>query len=57
MGGTPVSINVTNEGQPKEAEQQGEPRFDGDKMVVDIVLRDLRTNGPIRRAMRGGEAQ
>jgi len=56
MGGPPVSINVTNEGQPKEAEQQGPPKFDGDKMVVDIVLRDLRTNGPIRRAMRGGEA-
>ena len=26
---------------------------DGEKFVVDIVTRDLRNNGPIRKSMRG----
>ena len=38
-----------------EAEQQGQPKFDTDKLVVDVVLRDIRSNGPIRKAIRSGE--
>jgi NACalpha-BTF3-like transcription factor len=55
-GGAPsggnVFVNVTNEGSPKQAEASA-PRFDGEKYVVDIVMRDIANNGPIRRTLRG----
>ena len=55
-GGMPkITINLENSGQGKEAEQQGQPKFDTDKLVVDVVLRDIRSNGPIRKAIRSGE--
>ena len=47
------TINIKNEGTPKQAESS-QPRFDGEKYVVDIIMRDLSTNGPIRRSLRGG---
>ena len=49
-----VQFNIVNEGAPKEAQQQGQPRLDADKIVVDVVMRDLASNGPIRQAMRNG---
>ena len=49
-----VQFNIVNEGSPKEAEQQGQPKFDADKIVVDVVMRDLQSNGPIRNALRSG---
>ena len=49
-----VQFNIVNEGSPKQAEQQGQPRLDADKIVVDVVMRDLASNGPIRQAMRNG---
>jgi hypothetical protein len=55
MGGGNVSVNVTNTGTPQTAEAS-QPRFDGEKMVIDIVMRDLSTNGPIRRSLRAGGA-
>jgi hypothetical protein len=51
-GGGNVSVNVVNEGSPKQAEASA-PRFDGEKYVVDIVMRDIANNGPIRRSLRG----
>ena len=48
-----VSVNIVNQGTPQEATEQSEPRFDGEKFVIDIVTRDLRNNGPIRRSLRG----
>lgn len=51
-GGTGnVSVNVVNEGSPKQAEAS-QPRFDGEKYVIDVVMRDLSNNGPIRRSLR-----
>ncbi len=47
-----VFVNVTNEGSPKQADASA-PRFDGEKYVVDIVMRDIANNGPIRRTLRG----
>jgi len=47
-----VFVNVTNEGTPKQTEAS-QPRFDGEKYVVDIVMRDISNNGPIRRSLRG----
>ena len=49
-----VQFNIVNEGNPKEAQQQGEPKLDADKIVIDVVMRDLASNGPIRQAMRNG---
>lgn len=46
-------INIKNEGSPKNAEA-AQPRFDGEKYVIDIIMRDLSNNGPIRRSLRGG---
>lgn len=46
-------INIKNEGTAKDI-QTSQPRFDGDKFVIDIILRDLSNNGPIRRSLRGG---
>lgn len=46
-------INIVNEGTAKTAETS-QPRFDGEKYVIDIVTRDLQNNGPIRRSLRGG---
>ncbi len=49
----PVVVNIKNEGTPQEAQAE-RPRVDADKIVVDIVTRDLRNNGPIRQSLRGG---
>ena len=50
-----VEVNIKNEGTPQEA-TASQPRFDGEKFVIDIVTRDLRNNGPIRKSLRGGGA-
>jgi hypothetical protein len=46
-------INFKNEGTPKSVEAD-QPRFDGEKYVIDIITRDLANNGPIRRTLRSG---
>lgn len=46
-----VQVNVINNGQPMQA--QTNTRFDGEKMIVDVVLKDLYVNGPIAKAMAG----
>lgn len=51
-GDTNVEINITNNGQPVDVEGEPQIRFDGEKLVVDVVLKDLRTNGPIRRTLK-----
>jgi len=50
-----VVVNINNQGTPQEA-QASQPTFDGEKYVIDIVTRDLRNNGPIRKSLRGGAA-
>lgn len=49
-----VQFNIVNQGEPKEAEEQGQPKFEADKIVIDVVMKDLASNGPIRQAMRNG---
>jgi hypothetical protein len=48
-----VAVNIINQGTPQESNQPSAPRFDGEKFVIDIVTRDLRNNGPIRKSLRG----
>ena len=46
-----VSIEMRNEGRPLEVEQDGAPRFDGDRWVVGLVVRNIDDGGPIRHAI------
>ena len=38
-----ISVEVKNEGSPKDAQAQVKPQMDVNKMVVEIVTRDIRT--------------
>ena len=49
-----ISVEVKNEGSPKDAQAQVKPQMDVNKMVVEIVTRDIRNNGPIRKTLRTG---
>ena len=51
-GATNIKVQVDNSGQPKEA-QQGETQYDGETAIVKLILKDLNSNGPIRRSIRG----
>lgn len=48
-----IEVIVNNQGTPKDADVNMKPQIDIDKMVVEIVTRDMRNNGPIRKTMRG----
>ena len=48
-----IEVVVNNEGTPKDAEANVKPQIDINKMVVEIVTRDVRNNGPIRKTLRG----
>lgn len=50
-GMPPVKIQIENSGQEKDAEQ-GESMMDGEAMVVKLILKDLKSNGPIRKSIR-----
>ena len=48
-----VEVNVINQsGQPVSAEK-GAPRFDGQKMILDVVLKAMNQPGSFREGMRG----
>lgn len=47
-----VEINITNNGQSVDTEGEPEVKFIDGKVVVDIVLKDLRTNGPIKKTIK-----
>lgn len=53
MGAPSVTINLVNQSKQQLQADQGQPRFDGQKFVQDIILSDLRRNGPIGQAIRG----
>lgn len=47
-----VSINVINEsGTPLDATQQGGPRFDGERYIIDVVVNAMSRPGPVRNAV------
>jgi len=55
--GANVTVNVINQtSQEVEAEQRGQPRFDGNQLVVDVILTDLNRRGPIFHGMMGARA-
>lgn len=52
-GGPTVVINMNNEtGQAQEAQQQGQPRWDGSKFVIDVILQKLQTSQSFRQSVR-----
>ena len=54
-GGMPnIEVQVNNEGTPKDAQANVKPQMDINKMVVEIVTRDIRNNGSIRKTLRTG---
>ena len=50
---TAVTVNVINQsGHQVDAQQQGQPRFDGGSMVLDVVLKAVGQPGAFRDGMR-----
>ena len=50
-----VTVNVINKsGQQVSAQQESQPRFDGEKYIVDVVLKNLTKPGALRDATRAG---
>jgi hypothetical protein len=50
-GAMPVQVNIHNYGQPMSQSQTS--RFDGEKMIVDVVVKNMQNNGAIRQSMKG----
>jgi hypothetical protein len=49
-----INFNVINEsGIPMEAEQQGPATFDGERFVLDVVLKAVNRPGNFRDGMKG----
>jgi len=48
-----IQVNVNNQGTSQEPSEQPQIRFDGRKAIVDIFLKDMSSNGPIRQSIRG----
>jgi hypothetical protein len=49
-----ISVNMTNQGAPKDV-AVGAPKINGDKIILDIITRDLRNNGSIKKTLRKGK--
>jgi lambda family phage tail tape measure protein len=50
-----VAINLINQGgEQMQAAQKGQPRFDGEQWVIDVVLNKARRNPAFRRELVGG---
>jgi hypothetical protein len=46
-----IQVNLNNQGAPKNV-QSAAPRIQGDKIIIDMITRDLRNNGPIKKSLR-----
>ena len=49
-----VTVNVSNQGTPQEVIGTPKISMNGRNMIVDIVVKDIQNNGPIRKTLRGG---
>ena len=47
-----IKVQIENSGKPKEA-SESETLFDAEKAIIKVVLKDYKSNGPIRRTIRG----
>ena len=49
-----VQVNVINQtGTPVSAQQQGAPRFDGERLILDVVLSAMQRPGSFRDGVKG----
>lgn len=48
-----VTVNVINNTQEQVTAQQSQPRFDGEKMILDVVLKNMNQPGSFRDGMTG----
>ncbi len=46
-----IQVNLNNEGAPKNVQAQP-ARVQGDKIIIDMITRDMRNNGPIKKSLR-----
>ena len=46
-----IQVNLNNQGAPKNVDSAA-PRIQGDKIIIDMITRDLRNNGPIKKSLR-----
>lgn len=51
-GETNVEVNITNNGNPVSVAETPRIRKENGKIVLDIILEDIRNNGPIRQQIR-----
>lgn len=51
-GGGDVQVNVINQTSQEVNSEQASTRFDGEKMIVDIILKNMSKPGPLRDSMR-----
>jgi len=52
--GANLSVNMINEsGRPLQAEQKGGPKFDGEKWILDVILKDQQRRGPVTQGFMG----
>ena len=51
-----VEFNLINQSSQPLQTQRGEMRFDGQRIVQDVFISDMKTNGPMARAMKGAMA-
>ena len=51
-GDTNVEVNITNNGTPVNVTATPQVRRENEKIVIDVILEDIRTNGPIRQQIR-----
>jgi hypothetical protein len=47
-----IEVNIVNNGRPIETVTETQTRRENNKIIVDVVLDDIRTNGPITRQLR-----
>ena len=52
QGDTNVEVNITNNGSPVDVEAEPKVSIIDGKVVVDVILKDLRTNGPIKKTIK-----
>lgn len=53
-GGANVQVNVINQSSQPVSGHAGQATFDGEKYVVNVMLKDLAQNGPFRQALSNG---
>jgi hypothetical protein len=51
-GDVSVEVNINNNGTPANVTATPEIRRENGKIIVDVILEDIRTNGPIRQQIR-----